>query len=91
MTTVRLGAVSLDAADPRPLADFYRHLLGADTIFESEDFIALKTAGIFLTVQRVADHRPLTGPTGRYPNNCTWNWPSTTSRVPKARPLSWAR
>lgn len=67
MTTVRLGAVSLDAADPRPLADFYSRLLGAETVFESEDFIALKTAGMHLTVQRVAGHRPPDWPDGAIP------------------------
>ena len=55
---VRLAAVSLDSSDPAALADFYRQLLGLELYFESEDFVALKGAGILLTTQRVADHVP---------------------------------
>ena len=54
----RLAAVSLDSSDPAALADFYRQLLGLELYFESEDFVALKGAGILLTTQRVADHVP---------------------------------
>ena len=54
--TVRLAAVSLDAAQPRPLAEFYRRLLELEIAFETDDFVALKGGGILVTVQRVADH-----------------------------------
>ncbi len=63
----RLAAVSLDAEDPAGLATFYRELLGVDVLFESEDFVALKSAGVLLTMQRVADHRPPDWPTGTTP------------------------
>jgi hypothetical protein len=49
----RLAAVSLDASDPAVLAGFYRELLGLETFFESEDFVALKGGGILVTTQRV--------------------------------------
>jgi len=54
----RLGAVSLDGDDPKSLADFWRHLLELEIMFESEDFVALKGAGVFITTQRVANHQP---------------------------------
>ena len=53
----RLGAVSLDADDPRALAAFYRALLGLEVAVESGEFVALKGAGIWLTTQRVEGHR----------------------------------
>lgn len=68
MTAIaRLASVSLDAADPGRLAEFYRGLLELENLFENEDFIALKGAGVFLTVQRVADHVPPDWPEGRVP------------------------
>jgi hypothetical protein len=63
----RLGAISLDSADPAVLADFYRQLLGLEVMFESPDFIALSGAKVPLTVQRVADHQPPSWPSGEVP------------------------
>ncbi len=63
MTAIaRLAAVSLDSADPAALAEFYRALLGLEVMFESDDFIALQGAGIFVTTQRVEHHQPPTWP-----------------------------
>jgi catechol 2,3-dioxygenase-like lactoylglutathione lyase family enzyme len=68
MTAIaRLAAVSLDAADPAELAGFYREILELDLMWESEDFIALSGAGIFVTFQRVADHQPPDWPSGTAP------------------------
>jgi hypothetical protein len=64
----RLGAVSLDGDDPKSLAEFWRDLLELEVMFEAEDFVALKGAGVLITTQRVADHQPP-------------DWPQTT--VPK--------
>jgi hypothetical protein len=64
----RLGGVSLDSEDPRSLAAFWCDLLELEVMFETEDFVALKGAGVLITTQRVADHRPP-------------DWPGTT--VPK--------
>ena len=54
----RLGGVSLDCRDPKELAAFYRAFLELEVAFESDDFIALKGAGIYLTTQRVQERRP---------------------------------
>ncbi|MDP9183529.1 MAG: VOC family protein [Actinomycetota bacterium] len=68
MTAIaRLAGVSLDAADPAPLAEFYCRLLGLEVMLEADDFIALKGAGILLTAQRVADHVPPDWPAGSVP------------------------
>jgi Glyoxalase-like domain len=58
----RLAGVSLDCDDPKGLAEFYRVLLDLEVMFESDEFIALKGAGIFLTTQRVQQHRPTDWP-----------------------------
>jgi catechol 2,3-dioxygenase-like lactoylglutathione lyase family enzyme len=63
----RLAAVSLDAPDPRQLADFYRNLLDLEVAFDSDDFVALKGAGVWLTTQRVEGHRPTTWPDDTVP------------------------
>jgi len=50
---------------PARLVD--RQLLDLELYFESEDFAALKGAGILLTTQRVADHVRPDWPTGSAP------------------------
>jgi catechol-2,3-dioxygenase len=67
MSAIRLAAVSLDAADPAELGAFWRQLLDLQVFYASDDFVALKGAGVLLTVQRVADHRPPDWPTGPVP------------------------
>jgi hypothetical protein len=49
--------VSLDTTDPPALASFYCQLLDYCIVFESESFIALKGAGVGLSVQQVNDYR----------------------------------
>jgi hypothetical protein len=63
----RLAAVSLDGPDPAVLAAFYRELLDLEVFFESEDFVALKGAGIYLTTQRIDGHQPPDWPVGDLP------------------------
>jgi hypothetical protein len=63
----RLAAVSLDSSDPVGLATFYRQLLDLEVFRESEDFVALKGAGILITTQRVEAHRAPSWPGGPAP------------------------
>lgn len=65
--SVRLAAVSLDAVDPLPEAEFWRDLLGLQIIWRNDDFVALRGAAVLITVQRVADHRVPQWPTGEVP------------------------
>jgi len=68
MTAVaRLAAVSLDSTDPAALSAFYRELLELEVFFESEEFVALRGAGILMTMQRVDGHRVPSWPTGEVP------------------------
>jgi catechol-2,3-dioxygenase len=63
----RLAAVSLDCSDPKALAAFYQALLDLDTLFESDEFVALKGAGILMTMQRVDDHQMPSWPDAAVP------------------------
>jgi hypothetical protein len=63
----RLAAVSLDCPDPSKLAAFYSQLLELEIMVESDDFVALQSAGVFLTMQRVANHRQPEWPDGDVP------------------------
>ncbi|MEV6850404.1 VOC family protein [Actinoplanes sp. NPDC051411] len=68
MTAIaRLGAVALDAPDPARLARFYREVLDLQVVFENDSFVALKGAGVLLTIQRVAGLPPATWPEGDIP------------------------
>jgi Glyoxalase-like domain len=68
MTAIaRLAGVSLDAKDPSRLAEFYRQLLDLEAYFATDDFVALKGAGILLTTQRVENHVPADWPAGPAP------------------------
>jgi catechol 2,3-dioxygenase-like lactoylglutathione lyase family enzyme len=66
-SAIRLGSVSLDCPDPHELAEFYARLLGVEVAFDSENFSALKLDGVWLSMQRVADHRPPTWPAPETP------------------------
>jgi catechol 2,3-dioxygenase-like lactoylglutathione lyase family enzyme len=57
----------LDSPDPSALAAFYRELLGMELVAESDDFVALKGSGIYLTTQRVEGHRAPQWPDGDVP------------------------
>ena len=64
---VRLGAVSIDAADPGPVARFYQELLGLKVHFESPRFVALSGGPTLLTFQQVPDLPPPDWPDGVIP------------------------
>ncbi len=63
----RLGAISLDCADPHPLGRFYAELTGGEIAFTSDNFVAVKGPAVWITAQRTPDHRPPTWPTGDVP------------------------
>ncbi|MEZ0052061.1 catechol 2,3-dioxygenase-like lactoylglutathione lyase family enzyme [Mycobacterium sp. MAA66] len=67
MADIRLGAVSIDCADPVELAGFYRNVLELEEMFSSHDFVALKGASVLLTFQRVAEHQAASWPDGAVP------------------------
>jgi len=83
----RLAAVTLDCYDPVPLADFYRSLLGLETMFEADGFIALKGAAIFLTMHQVDNHRAPQWPNGSIPKQLHLELAVTDLEAAEARAL----
>jgi catechol 2,3-dioxygenase-like lactoylglutathione lyase family enzyme len=47
------------------LAAFYRELLGLELMWESENFVALKGAGVLVTFQRIEGHQAVDWPAGQ--------------------------
>ncbi|HEY5266713.1 MAG TPA: VOC family protein [Acidimicrobiales bacterium] len=67
MTTIRLGSVSLDCADPIALASFWANLLGGEIVYTSDDFVAVKLNGTWLSTLRVENYVPPQWPGGTPP------------------------
>jgi len=67
MSNLRLGAISLDCADPGPLGTFWAELLGGEIIVSREDISVVRIDGLLLTAMRVANHVPPTWPTDAVP------------------------
>ncbi len=55
MASIRLGSVSLDCAEPAPLADFWAALLGGEVAFSGDDFVAVRVGRQWVTAARVED------------------------------------
>lgn len=63
-----LGAIALDARDPRRLAEFYSAVLGVPIADDEEDWIQLeKIGGVELAFQLAPDHEPPVWPGGEHP------------------------
>jgi hypothetical protein len=56
--TMRLGAVSLDCADPPALAKFYADLIGVEVPFSTDTFAAFKLDALWIAMHRIEDYRP---------------------------------
>ncbi|MFF2657600.1 VOC family protein [Kitasatospora sp. NPDC058032] len=52
-----LAAITVDCADPRALADFYRKVTGWEIAQADDDFVQLGQGPIQLAFQRVAGYR----------------------------------
>jgi hypothetical protein len=67
VSTIRLGAISLDCADPGPLSTFWARLLGGEIAFTSDDVVVVRLDHLLLTAMRIENYRPPTWPTGPVP------------------------
>lgn len=67
MTNIRLGSVSLDCADPKALASFWAELLGGTIAYTSDDFVAVKLDGAWISTVRVDDYERPDWPDGSPP------------------------
>ena len=67
MSKIRLGAISLDCADPEQLSGFWAELLGGEIAATSEDVAVVKLDHLLLTAMRVDDYVSPTWPSGPVP------------------------
>ena len=67
MSLIRLGAVSLDCADPEELSSFWAELLGGEVILRRDDIGVVRLPHVLLTAMRVEGHVPPTWPVGSVP------------------------
>ena len=62
MAVARSGFVSLDCADPAPLAEFWVAMLGGEIIFTSDTTIDIRTEWVWLSAMKIPDYVPPTWP-----------------------------
>lgn len=67
MSTIRLGSVTLDCADPDALSRFWSALLGGEVIVTSEEYSVVRLEHLHLTTMRVEGYTAPTWPTGQVP------------------------
>ncbi|MGH8978449.1 MAG: VOC family protein [Acidimicrobiia bacterium] len=70
MSAIRLGAISLDCADPGPLSIFWADLLGGEVAFIRKDIGVVKLDHLLLTAMRVENYVAPTWPAGSVPKQC---------------------
>jgi hypothetical protein len=64
MPVARLGSISLDCAEPEPLAQFWAELLGGVVVFSSDDFVAVQLPHVWLSAVRVENYQSPSWPDG---------------------------
>jgi catechol 2,3-dioxygenase-like lactoylglutathione lyase family enzyme len=67
VTTIRLGSVSLDCADPSALGSFWANLLGGEVAYTSDDFVAVKLEHMWISALRLENYEAPEWPTGKLP------------------------
>jgi hypothetical protein len=59
--------ITLDCADPAPLAAFWAELLGGEIVYSTDEVVVVRTDRGALAAGRVAGYRPPTWPSGERP------------------------
>ena len=59
--------MTLDCADPMPLAEFWAAMLGGEIRFARPHTVGVRTDWVWLAAMRVEDYRPPTWPDGDVP------------------------
>ncbi len=67
VSEIRVGAISLDCADPGPLSTFWADLLGGEIVLARDDLGVVKLGHLLLTVMRVENFVAPTWPAGSVP------------------------
>lgn len=58
MAVARLGSITLDCAEPEPLATFWAEMLGGTVVVTDEKYVIVRLPQVFLTAHRVHGYRP---------------------------------
>jgi Glyoxalase-like domain len=69
MAVARMAMVSLDCAEPGPLAEFWARLLDGEVIMDSGSVCAVRTGTMMLATIQVPGYRPPTWPDGDLPKH----------------------
>ena len=69
MSVASLAMITLDCADPAPLAEFWAALLGGDIIYSTDEVVVVRTDRGAIAAGRVADYQPPTWPAGETPKH----------------------
>jgi hypothetical protein len=67
MAVARRGFVSIDCADPIPLAEFWAAMLGGEIKFTSDETVDVQTAWVWISAMKVHGYTPPTWPDGSIP------------------------
>jgi Glyoxalase-like domain len=67
MAVARSGFVSLDCADPMPLAEFWASMLGGKIMLASATTVGVRTDWVWLSAMKVPDYQPPTWPDSGVP------------------------
>ena len=67
VAVARRGFVSLDCADPIPLAEFWAAMLGGEIMFTSVTTVDIRTEWVWLSAMKIPDYEPPTWPAGDVP------------------------
>lgn len=67
MADVHRVFVTLDCAEPRPLAEFWAALLGGEVVFSTPQAVGVRTGHLWLAAMRVDGYRPPTWPDDAVP------------------------
>jgi hypothetical protein len=69
MSAVSLAMITLDCAEPAPLAQFWAGLLGGEIIYSTDEVVVVRTDRGAIAAGRVADYQPPTWPAGEKPKH----------------------
>jgi hypothetical protein len=59
--------VTMDCAEPQPLAEFWAALLSGELAFTTPNAVGVRAGSLWLAAMRVDDYRPPTWPSGDVP------------------------
>ena len=62
MAVARRGFVSIDCADPGPLAEFWAAMLGGDVMFTTDEAVDVRTEWLWISAMKVDGYTPPTWP-----------------------------